>query len=171
MRSSKIMSFEITLLDPPAYNRGSRKHAVAAGAAATIKAGQLVLKSLGSASVVAWDASNSAKPVVATDYVAGLATSDSTETAAAVGTVDIMPITTDMVFLANPTTAASWDTQAEYDALVGDRVLLNTTSARVQSILHTDGATYGLVIQPLDIKKHPGKVAFSLRSDVNYLHA
>ena len=165
------MSLDITLLDPPSYVKGSRKHAVTAGAVASIKAGRLVLKSLGDASVVVWTASNSAKPVVATDYIAGLATSDSTDTAAAVGTVDIMFITPDMVFLGNPNTAASWDTQAEYDALVGDRVLLSTSAAGVQTILHTDGATYGLVIQPLDIAKHPGKVAFSVRNDAMYLHA
>ena len=106
-----------------------------------------------------------------TDYLAGLATSDSTDTATAVGTVDIMFITPDMVLLANPDTAATWNTQAKYDALVGDRVLLSTTAAGVQTILAADGATYGLVIQPLDIAKHPGKVAFSVRNDAMYLHA
>jgi hypothetical protein len=42
---------------------GSRKHAVAAGAANSIKAGELVLKTIGDKSVVVWTASNTAKPV------------------------------------------------------------------------------------------------------------
>ena len=148
---------------------GSVKHNVAAGAAASIKAGELVLKALGNASVVVWTASNSAKPVVATDYIAGLSASTSTDTAAAVGTVEIIPLVPGQVFLANSNTAASWDTQSEYDALVGDRVLLDTTAAGIQTILHTDGATYGLVIMPLNIAEFPGKVAFSIRNGASYL--
>lgn len=164
------MSFEITVLSPLTKENGSRKHKVASGAAATIKAGQLVLKTKGSPYVVAWNASNTAKPVVATDFVAGLSTSDSTETAAADGYVDILQITPDMVLLGNADTATTWDTQAEYDLLVGDRVLLSTTSARVQTILATNGDTYGLEIQPLDIAAYPGKVAFALRAGTDYMY-
>jgi len=148
---------------------GTTKHAVAAGAAASIKAGELVLKSLGDASVVAWTANNTAKPVVGTDYIAGISMSDSTDTASAAGTVEIMPLVPGAIYLANPETPASFDTQAEYDALVGDRVLLKTTAAGVQTILGTDGATYGLVIMPLNIAEFPGKVAFSIRAGASYL--
>jgi hypothetical protein len=158
---------DITLLRNAGTIPGSRSHAVAAGAAASIKAGELVLKALGDASVVAWDATNSAKPVVATDYIAGLSTSNSTDTAGAAGKVDIMPILPGMVFLGNPKVAATWDTQAEYDALVGDRVLLDTV-AGVQTLLATDGATYGIIIEPLNLSAYPGKIAFSIRSGANY---
>ena len=147
---------------------GSRRHAVAAGAAASIKAGELVLKSLGDASVVVWTASNSAKPVVATDFIAGLSASTSTDTAAAVGYIDIIPNVPGMVYLGNPDVAATWDTQAEYDALVGHRVLLKTSAAGVQTLLAADGATYGLVIEPIDIVRYPGKIAFSIRQGCNY---
>jgi hypothetical protein len=161
---------EIQLLYSPVHGLpGSRKHNVAAGTANSITKGRLVLKALGNASVVAWDLNSAAKPVVGTDYISGLAMTTSTDTATAVGTVEIMPILPGMVLLGNANTAASWDTQAEYDALVGDRVLLNSAATTgVQTILHTDGATHGLVVEPLDIAKYPGKVAFSVRSGANY---
>ena len=155
---------------------GSRKHAVASGAAATIKAGELVLKTPGDASVVVWTASNAAKPVVATDWIAGLSTSTSTDTASAAGTVDIISDFSGLVFLGTPTTPATFGTattgvttQATYDALVGDRVLLRTSAAGVQTIEPSDGATYGLVIEPLEIAKYPGKVAFSIKPGCSYL--
>ena len=145
---------------------GSRRHAVAAGAAASIKAGELVLKSLGDASVVVWTASNTAKPVAATDYIAGISASTSTDTAAAVGYVDIIPNVPGLVFLGNPKVAGTWDTQAEYDALVNERVTfqLDTTTFSVDE--NASGTTYGLVIVPSDIRKYPGKVAFEVRRSV-----
>lgn len=154
--------------DGPFGSIGTQKHAVTSGTTASINAGELVLKTPGSAFVVAWDATNSAKPVVGTDYLAGLAMSTSTETATAVGYVEILPIVPGQVFLGNPKVAATWDTQAEYDALVGDRVLLDTVSG-TQTLLASDGATYGLVIQPLDLSAYPGKIAFSLNPNLNYL--
>ena len=165
-----MATLDVVLLTPLTKEQGSRKHKVASGAAATIKAGQLVLKTKGSPYVVAWNASNTAKPVVAADFVAGLATSDSTETATADGNVNILQITPDMVLLGNPDTAATWDTQSEYDLLVGDRVLLSTTSGRVQTILATNGDTYGLEIAPLNLTAYPGKVAFTLRAGTDYLY-
>jgi len=161
---------DIAMLKEGAFgSMGATRHAVAAGAVGSIKPGELVLKALGNASVAVWTASNTAKPVVGTDFIAGVSASLSTDTAAAAGVVDIIPLAEGQVFLANPDTAATWDTQAKYDALVGRRVLLSTTAGGVQTILATDGATSGLVIQPLDISKYPGKVAFSIRSGANYL--
>lgn len=161
---------DITLLADAAFGAvGSRTHAVASGAVATINAGELVLKALGSPYVVAWG-NTTAKPVVGTDYIAGVSTSTSTDTASAVGTVEIMPIDPKMVFLVSPTVAATWDTQAEYDALVGDRVLLSSGSVGgAQTLLAADGANNGLVVQPLDIQKYPGKVAFSIRAGAYYM--
>jgi L-rhamnose isomerase len=163
------MTGDITILREGAFGApGSRKHAVAAGTTASIKPGELCLKVLGNASVTAWTANNNAKPVVSTDYIVGLSATTSTETATAVGTVEITPIVPGMVLLGNPKVAATWDTQAEYDALVGDRVLLDTTTTGVQSLLAVDGATHGLVIEPLDVTKYPGKVAFSVRAGALY---
>ena len=156
---------------------GGRKHAVAAGAVGSIKPGELVLKTLGDASVVVWTATNTAKPVVGTDYIAGLSASTSTDTASAAGTVDIIPIVPGMVLLGNADVPATFGyntstgvvTQATYDALVGDRVLLKTSSTGVQTILASDGSTQGLVIEPMDVAKNPGKVAFSIRAGALYL--
>jgi hypothetical protein len=160
---------DITILREGAFgNPGSRTFAVASGASASIKAGELVLKALGGAAVTVWTANNNAKPVVGTDYIAGLAASTSTDTATANGTVEIIPNVPGTVYLGNPKVAASFDTQSEYDALVGDRVLLDVTAAGVQTLLAADGATSGLVIEPLDVTKYPGKVAFSIRQGCNY---
>lgn len=108
------------------------------------------------------------KPVVATDYLAGIAATTSTNTASAAGYVEVVPINSGDVWLISPNDSTAFDTQAEYDALVGDRVLLDLTSSKY-TILAADGATYGCVIQPLDITKYPGKVAFSFRSGVSQL--
>ena len=142
---------------------GSRKHAVAAGAVGSIKAGELVLKVLGSPSVVVWTASEDTLPAVGTDYIVGISATTSTDTAGAAGTVEIIPITKGMVLMGDAVLASDIDTQAKYNALVGDRVTLDTTAAGVQTLNTSDGATNGLVIEPSDISKAPGKIAFSVR--------
>lgn len=155
--------------DPSFGSIGSSSHQVASGAAATINAGEFVLKTLGSQYVVAWG-NTTAKPVVGTDFLAGLSASTSTDTASANGTVEIIPLVPGQVFLMNPATAATWDTQAEYNALVGDRVLLSSGSVGgAQTILATDGSTNGFVVENLDITKYPGKVAVSARAGLSYL--
>lgn len=106
------------------------------------------------------------KPVVGTDYLIGIATSTSTQTASVAGTVDYLPLSPGQIYMISPKVAASWDTQAEYDALVGKRVLIDLT-AGAYTILAADGATNGCVISPLDISKYPGKVAFEIRAGVN----
>lgn len=146
--------------------RGSRTCLVAAGAASTIiNPGEPVSRALGAA-VVTQMATN--KPVVATDFLVGIAETTSTQTAGAAGTVSVTPIDSGITWLANPTVPASFDTQAEYDALVGDRVLIDLTSG-AYTVLATDGATNGLVIMPLDISKYPGKVAVAFRAGVSDL--
>lgn len=149
----------VPLNEPQFGSIGTRKFNVAAGAT-TINPGEPVVRSLGAATVTAM-ATN--KPVVATDYVVGIAASTSTQTASAAGTVEVTPLVPGQVWLITPNVAATWDTQTEYDALVGDRVLIDLTSSSY-TILAADGATYGCVIQPLDIAKYPGKVAFSFRN-------
>lgn len=159
----------VQVLSPGAFGSvGAKKQLVASGTTSSIKAGELVLKVLGSNFVTVWTAGSAAKPVVATDFLAGLSTSTSTETAAAAGTVDVMPIVQGVQYIAAPTVLASWDTQAEYDALVGKRVLLDCTAGGVQTVLAADGATFGLVVEPLNIALFPGKVCFSLRQALSY---
>lgn len=148
---------------------GSVTHQVVAGTTASISAGELVLKTLGNRYVVVWTASNTAKPVVATDFLAGVSTTPSNETSSAAGTVSVTPLIPGQIWLANPDTAATWNTQAKYNALVGARVLLSTTSGGVQTILAADGSTNGLVIENLNIANYPVKVAFSCRAGLSYL--
>lgn len=108
------------------------------------------------------------KPVVATDFLLGIAATTSTNTASLAGYVEVVPINSGDVWLITPNDTTAFDTQAEYDALVGDRVLMDLTSSKY-TLLAADGSTYGCVIQPLDITKYPGKVAFSFRAGVSTL--
>jgi hypothetical protein len=103
------------------------------------------------------------KPVVATDYVEGIATSQSTNTASVAGEVYVMPLTPGTIYKMKPKVAATFDTQAEYDALIGARVLIDLTTG-AYTILAADGATSGCVIEYIDVAKNPGYVAFSFRN-------
>lgn len=143
---------------------GSKTMNVAASAT-LIYSGEIVAQALGDVVVLKMATD---KPHVATDYVVGVAMNQSTNTAALAGTVDVVPVNSGDVWLANPTTPANWDTQAEYDALVGKRMVF-ALSTSTYTIGHTDGATHGCVIQPMDVTKYPGKVAFSFREGCSYL--
>lgn len=135
---------------------GALKFAVASGTTASIAAGEPVQKAAGAA-YVALAATNF--PTTTLRHV-GVAASASTETASAVGTVDVIPSTPGTLWLITPNSAAAWDTQAEYNALVGARVLIDKTSG-VFTILASDSAGNGCVIEYLDIAQTPGKVCFS----------
>ncbi len=145
----------------------SEKFAVAASAT-LINAGEPVSIALGNSSgnVVTPSATN--LPVVGTDFWAGIAASTSTNTAGAAGTVDVFVLQKGVTYTVAPKVAATWDTQTEYDALVGARVLIDLTTG-VYTILASDGSTHGLVVMPLDIKKYPGKVRFAIRQAVDFL--
>jgi len=106
----------------------------------------------------------------------GIAATNSTNTATAAGFVDVFPVSSKDVILGNPDTAATWDTQAEYDALVGARVLIKnsvtvsaTPTSGTYTVLATDSTNNGCVVQPLNVFKTPGKVAFCSRDSTNYL--
>ena len=156
---------DITVYSEAGFGTPGSKIVNVAAAATAILSGEPVLRALGAA-VGTHMGTN--KPVVATDFLEGIAVSDSTQTAALAGTVEVIPMTNGISWLITPNAPTSWDSQAEYDALVGDRVLLDLT-AGVFTILATDGATSGCVIEPLDISKYPGKVRFSFRAGVSAL--
>lgn len=154
-------------------SRGSRVYNVAAGT--TINAGEPVQVLLGTSGTVVFPAITST-PVVGTTYYAGIATTTSTNTTTVAGFVTVEPVNSANSYLANPDVPASWDTQAEYDALVGSRVLLKnsvtvtaTPTSGTYTILASDSANNGCVIVHLNIFKHTGKVAFAFRNGVNYL--
>ncbi len=134
---------------------GAIKYYVAA-AATTIYPGEPVQKVAGAAGVTIL-ATNSP---TTTNRIVGVATSQSTQTASVAGTVDVVPAAPGQIYLISPKTASSWDTQTEYNALVGARVLIDLTTG-AYTILATDGASNGCIVEYLDIAKYPGKVAFS----------
>jgi len=144
---------------------GSKKANVAAAATA-ILSGEPVSRAPGATTVTA-AATNF--PVVGTDYCPGIACSDSTQTATAAGSVQVCPLNPASSWLIAPKVPASWDTQAKYNALVGKRVLLDLT-AGVYTILATDGATNGCVVEPMNISEYPGLVRFSFRQEVDPLN-
>ena len=108
-----------------------------------------------------------AKPVVGTDYLSGIAQSESTQTAEADGKCEVLPVAAPCTYLCNPVDPTQWDTQAKYDALVGARVVFTITDGHYL-VGHTDGSTNGLVVEPLDIAATPNKVRFSLDPALNY---
>ena len=83
---------------------GDDVYVVNSGAAASIKAGEPVSKALGAANVTAM-ATN--KPVVATDFLAGVAASTSTDTASANGIVYVTKLVPGLTFLISPNSATA----------------------------------------------------------------
>ncbi len=134
----------------------SHEFAVASGTTASIKAGEPVQK-LGGVAYVTLAQTNF--PTTTLRHV-GIATSNSSETASADGTVKVILSTPDVVWLGNADAPTSWDTQAEYNALVGARVLIKLTTG-VFTVLASDSAGNGCVVEYMDVAKYPGKVAFS----------
>lgn len=134
----------------------SLEFAVASGTTASIKAGEPVQKLAGTA-YVTLAATNF--PTTTLRHV-GIASSPSNETASAAGTVKVIPSVPGVTWLGNADAPTSWDTQAEYNALVGTRVLIKL-SAGVFTVLASDSAGNGCVVEYMDVSKYPGKVAFS----------
>lgn len=149
---------------------GARRHQVAASAGApAINVGEPVSKTLGNQYVITNPTSGQ---VVATNFLAGVSTSTSTETTAMDGYVDAAPINSGSIYLIAPAVAASWNTQALYNANVGKRVLIQkstTGNTGIYTILAADGSTNGCVVENLNVFTYPNTVAFSFRSGLSYL--
>lgn len=148
---------------------GDESYAVASGTAASISAGTPVAIALGNSTGSVVTAAVTNTPVVGTNYYAGIAATTSTETATLAGTVRVTKFQPGISYTIAPKVAATWNTQALYNALVGARVLLDLTS-NVWTILAADGSTNGCVILPLNIQKDPGLVRFTFRNGVNFLN-
>ncbi len=149
---------------------GDVNQLVQSGAVGTISAGSPVTKALGQPYVLAAVTNT---PVVGTDYVAGVASTLSTDTASADGAVKVLPLIPGTIYLMAPKVAATFGqgttpSQSTYNALVGARVLWDLTT-NVYTILAADGSTHGLVVEPLDVTLFPGLVAFSIRLGASYL--
>lgn len=133
------------------------------GSQGNILPGEPVQKLAGAAGVTAM-LTNSP---TTTNRIVGVAVSQSTETASVDGTVDVIPTAPGQLWLIAPKVAATWNTQANYNAQVGKRVLIDNT-AGVYTILAADGASNGCVVEWLDVTRYPGMVAFSFSNVVNY---
>lgn len=156
---------DITLYDAASFGYPGDDVYLTQANTTVINAGEPVAKALGQQYATAL-ATN--KPVVATDFLAGVAATTSTQTASANGVVRVTKMTSGSSWLIAPKVTATWDTQAEYDALEGARVLLDLTTG-VYTILASDGSTSGCVVLALDIAKYPGKVRFAFRNATNFL--
>ena len=113
-----------------------------------------------------------AEPVIGTTTDSmGIAASDSTHTATADGVVSAWVPMDGIVYMAAATTPANIDTQAKYDALVGDRVAFDL-AAGVYTVDENqgDGATLALRIVDLNIADYPDMVAFTYRGSATYLN-
>ena len=133
---------------------------------ASINAGEPVQKLAGAANVTAM-LTNSP---TATNRIVGVSSSVSTETASVSGLVDVVPADPSLVYMIAPKVAATWNTQAKINALVGARVLIDLT-AGVYTILAVDGASNGCIVEYIDISRYPGMVAFSFSPLVDYRNA
>jgi hypothetical protein len=146
---------------------GTIKYKVAASATIILSGEPVAAAGQGASGYVVAKLATNKPSVGTTDLMIGVAMSTSTNTAAAAGYVEVMPLLPGQIWLANPAVAATWDTQAEYDALVGAAVLLDYTSPSY-TILAANGAAYGCVIMPLDVVKIPGKVAFRFKDTLSF---
>ncbi len=144
---------------------GARLFNVAASAT-LINAGEPVATTAGGVAVTP-AATNT--PVVGTDYYVGIAATTSTNTASAAGTVNVYPLIPGVVYLIKPAVAATWDTQTEYDALVGKRVLIDLTTGSY-TLLASDSALNGCVVMAMNVLEHPGRVAFGIKDSVYFLN-
>lgn len=142
---------------------GTLKFAVASGTTASINAGEPVQKLAGAAFATA---AQTNMPTATLRQV-GIAMSNSNETSTAAGTVDVIVSKPGQLWLIVPKVAATWNTQAKYNALIGSRVLIDLTSS-VFTLLAADGAGNGCIVEYLDIAKYPGMVCFSFSTLTAY---
>jgi hypothetical protein len=133
-----------------------------------IYAGEPVIKVLGNTTGYVVKPMTDGMPVVGTDSVVGIAATTSTNTATAPGTVKVTKMVSGASMLIAPKTPSSWDTQAEYNALVGARVTIDLTGGSY-TLDASDSATYGCVVLPLDVARNPGKVRIAFRQGASYL--
>lgn len=136
--------------------------------APAINAGEPVAKALASEYVTVL-ATN--KPVVATDFLAGISTDTSTESGSNDGFVNVTPVDCNVVYMCTANNTALIATQALYNALIGARVLFSKSAANntgVYTVLLSDSSTSGLVVEYNDVIANPGKVAFSFRTGLSY---
>ncbi len=116
-------------------------------------------------------------PDASAHLMVGVAATSSTNTATAAGIVNVVEVNSSLVYLISPDAGTSWDTQAEYDALVNTRVLIKNSAtvgatpsnSGSYTLLASDSTNDGCVVKALDISKYPGKVAIAFRAACSFL--
>ena len=97
---------DIRLFASPTFGSAGTVRYNVAASSTLIYPGEPVARAQGGV-VVSPMATN--KPVIKTDFLAGIAMSTSTNTASAAGYVDVMPLVPGQVWLIKPNVAATWD--------------------------------------------------------------
>jgi hypothetical protein len=137
---------DITIKDIAGYsNVPTRVFQVASGAAASIKAGEpVVLATIGTNVAVALGAD--ADPTIGTDYLAGIAAQDSTDTVAAAGFCEVYLPMPGITYRGKAKSSTAADTNAEILALAMKRGIFDLTAgAWTLDTAAADGATNGLI--------------------------
>lgn len=151
---------DITIFEQASMTgRGSRKYNVAAGAT-IINPGEPVA-AMGTGVFVLKAPSNF--PVAGSDYFVGIAATTSTNTTSTYGSVGVYPINPGVTCLIKPNSATAYANQGSYDALVGKRVLIDLTTG-AYTVLSTNSAVNGVIVEALDVITYPGQVAISFRA-------
>lgn len=111
-----------TLVGPQADVAMTWKRTVASGGANTISRGEPTKESSGNVAIMADGEGTTSQ------LFAGFAKSESTDTAAAAGSVTCFIPFPGLIYAGKPKTANAANTQAEIDALMGKRVVFDLTS-------------------------------------------
>lgn len=163
MAKSDIQPFESA---GASKNTGAIKFFVAAGTTASINPGEPVQKLAGVAGASQFPNNGP----TATIRIAGVASSFSSETVSVAGVVDVIPNVPGQLWMIAPKVAATWNTQAKYNTLVGARVLLDLTTG-IYTALAADAAGNGVIVEYVDVSRYPGMVVFSFSSLCDYRNA
>lgn len=138
---------DIKIIDQAGHNViPTREYQVTSGTTSSIKAGEpVIMTTIGSSQYA--KLAVDADPTIGTDYVLGIAASDSTETASAAGVVNVYLPLPGVVYRAKAKSAAAADTATEIAALANKRTIWDLTSgAWTIDTAAADGATNGLIL-------------------------
>lgn len=136
---------DIKIVDSAGHNVvPSRTYQVEAAATAIYAGEPVVMATIGT-SVYAVAAAD-ADPTIGTDYLLGIAASDSTQTASANGTVSVFLPLPGVVYRGKAKSSTAADTAAEILALANKRGIFDlTTGSYTLDTGAADGATNGLI--------------------------
>lgn len=122
----------------------TRRYQTDAGTTAILAGEPVILTTIGTSVYAA--AAADGDPTIGTDYLLGIAASDSTHTASVDGTVGVYVPLPGVVYRGKAKSAAAADTEAEILALANKRGVFDlTSSVYTLDTAAADGATNGLI--------------------------